>query len=141
MADLSLMSTLEKSEEGSWMHVYNLVGEELDSELLVLGPDSKEAARIANEAEKEAWKKMAELAGNTKKKGKVVEEEDTSIEDQIKKACRLTKDWKNIEWAGKPFPYNKENAEKLFTQSPAIRDQVLRFYNNRANFTKSGSGN
>lgn len=137
MADLSYLNTVDKSEEGVWMPVLDLDGNPLDTEILLLGPDSMEATKIANEVQKDVYKRIAESAG---KGAKNVQEEDL-VGEQIDQAVRITKGWKNLQWDGPELPFNHANAVMLYTQSPIIREQALRFYRDRSNFTKSGSKN
>jgi hypothetical protein len=132
--DLSVLNTVDSSEDGAWMPVLDLDWETpLGCSILVIGPDSKAVTVIADEEERYAQKRLAEsFAGNKKTSGDNVE---ISADKAIRKACKLTKNWKDIEWAGAPFPYSEANAEKLYTKIPHIRTQVLNFYRDRANFT------
>jgi hypothetical protein len=121
------------------MSILDLNGDPLDCQILVFGPDSHEAAKIANETEKAAWKQLAAAAG--KKGGKQDGEDGESVDKLVDKAIRMTKGWKNIQWAGKEFEFNDTNARQLYTKGPYIRDQVLRFYQDRSNFMPSGLKN
>ena len=131
--DLSLLNTKDASEEGTWMPVLDLdwttpFG---DAQVLVLGPDSSEAARLVDEEERLTQRHLAEAFAN--KQTKVAE--DGKEDRDIRKACRITKNWKEIDWEGKPFPYSPDNAKMLYTKVPHLRAQVLMHYNQRSNFT------
>jgi hypothetical protein len=146
--DFAAFNTLETSEEGSWMTVADFDGEDLDAQILVLGPDSKEVNKIAYEEEKENQKKLADIFSESAKKGKnnkkaeVIEDgpEDRTQKD-IDKAVRLTKGWKNIDWLGQELPFNKGNASMLYTNVSMLRNQVLNYYRDLSHFIKPGQPN
>ena len=134
--DLALMNTADSSEEGAWLEILDFDWETpIGCSLLVLGPDSREALKINDEEEKFNQKRLAEsFAGS--KKSKDSADNEVGADKAIRKALALTKGWKDVEWDGKPFPFNTENALILFTKIPHIRVQVLNFYRDRANFMK-----
>lgn len=136
--DLSLMNTADSSEEGAWLDILDFDWETpVGCSVLVLGPDSKDAARISDEEEKFNQKRLAEaFAGSAKKAKGVAEVDEDGVEKAIRKAVKLTKGWKDVEWDGKPFPFTPANAAMLYSKIPHIRTQVLNFYRDRANFTK-----
>lgn len=134
--DMSLMNTLDSSEAGSWMPVLDLDWETpIGCGILVLGPDSKNAMAIMDEEEKFNQRRLAEsFAGNKAAKDRA--DNELGADKAIRKAVRLTKDWRNIEWDGQPFPYSEDNAIKLYTKVPHIRAQVLGYWRDRAHFTR-----
>jgi len=132
--DLSLMATDVQSEEGTWMPVLDFDWQtEIGCSILVLGPDSKEAMAIADEEEKLNQRR---LANTFVSKGKDTDKE-SPVDDgpAIRKAVRLTKGWKDVEWAGAPFPYTEGNAMILYTKAPHVRNQVLGYWRDRSHFT------
>jgi hypothetical protein len=131
--DVSLLNTTDPSNDGAWLDILDLDWvTPIGARIRVLGPDSPEAIRIADEDEKESQRNLAEsFAGKTKA------HVTADIADKMtKRACLLTKGWEDLSWGDEPFPYNEENALKLYRKVPHIRVQVLNFYRNRANFTK-----
>lgn len=138
--DLSQYCTKESSEEGSWLDILDFDFETpIGAKILVLGPDSREAVRMSDEEEREAQKKLAEMFAGAKKKGASEPESESSEEKSVRKAVKLTKGWQDIALGDKVFEYNEKNAKWLYENSPHIRNQVLGFYQRRANFTKAGS--
>lgn len=136
--DLSQFCTKESSEAGSWLEVMDWDGETpIGASILVLGPDSNEAMKIADEMEKDAQKQMAEMFAN--KKAAAPAPSTTGQEKLTGRAVRLTKGWKNLSLGERAFDFNEPNARWLYENSPFIRDQVLSFHQKRVNFTKSGS--
>lgn len=57
--------------------------------------------------------------------------------EHIELLARCTVGWENIEWEGKPLPFDKDNAKKLYTKAPWLREQVDLFMGDRANFLAS----
>jgi len=133
--DLSLMNTADSRDAGSWMPVLDFDWETpIGCSILVLGPDSKEAVGIMDEEEKYNQRRLAEsFAGNKASKASL--DNEVSVDKAIRKAVKLTKGWKDVEWDGKEFPYTEANAVLLYTKIPHIRTQVLNYYRDRANFT------
>ena len=141
--DLGKLCTKVASEQGSWLTIMDFDGATpVGMEIRVLGPDSKEAIRIADDDERMALKRFADAAGGSKVKPS--QDTETSEERAIRKACALSKDWratdgKDIIINGAAFPYSETNARWLFENSPHIRNQVISFYVDRSNFTTPGS--
>ena len=133
--DVSVFNTKDKSDEGSWMPILDFDWETpVGADILVLGPDSREAVAIIDEEESFNQRRIAEsFAGN--KKAKAEAEGEVSVDKAIRKAVRLTLGWRNIEWEGKEFPFTPENATKLYTKVSHIRVQVLNYYRDRSTFT------
>ena len=138
--DLSQYCTKESSEEGSWLDILDFDFETpIGAKILVLGPDSREAVRMADDEEREAQKRLADMFAGAKKKGASEAEQESGEEKAVSKAVKLTKDWKEISLGDKVFEFNEKNARWLYENSPHIRGQVLGFYQRRANFIKAGS--
>ena len=53
---------------------------------------------------------------------------------QVDELVSITLNWENIEVDGEPFPFNHENAVRLYTDHPWIREQAIEFFTDRANF-------
>lgn len=136
--DIAALCTKEQSEEGSWMDILDMdYVTPIGAQILVLGPDSAAVVKFSDDESRKAIKAMAEI--QMRKKTPTLDEEPPSDSTAIRKAAALTKGWRNLDVGGKEFKYSPENAVWLYTNSPHIRDQVLRFYQDRANFTKTGS--
>lgn len=136
--DLSLYDSKTLSEEGTWF-VPSWKGELLDCSFLILGPDSTEAVKLFDEEVKESQRRLIDgLAGQNKGKKESIEEIDTSEDKEVKKAISVIKTWKNIQWEGKELPYSIDNAKFLMRKTAFLREQILRYHQDRVNFTKSG---
>lgn len=138
--NLSRFDTRTGSGEGQWLDILDWDWEtKIGFRVKVLGPDSSEAAKIADEEEKSFQAKLAEAYARGKKKD--LEQDELSVDRSIEKAARLTVDWEGAEWEGKPLPFTKENAIMLYTNCSHIRTQVLSYHAAKANFTKGESSN
>lgn len=133
MLDLAALDTTELSNEGVWKPILRPdTREETGMEVLVLGADSA------------AYRK-AERANQVKRlqgRGAVTAQAIVEMEDSrvaVYAAC--LKDWRSPE--GKTIPYKgddlsctQENAIRLLTEQPWIREQVVMYVENRVNFMK-----
>lgn len=132
--NLAEFNTVEPSEQGRWFEPIGLDGELIGIRIKLHGPDSRAYAEARDLAQRAAYKRLAE-------KGKEQPKLDAAEMDS-KNAAAITIDWepidpKNpIEWDGEPFPFTRANAEKLYSSVPIIRVQVLKWIEDRRNFTK-----
>ena len=53
---------------------------------------------------------------------------------QARELAEITVDWENIDWDGAVFPFNKENAVKMYARYKWIREQLIEFIAERANY-------
>jgi len=139
--DFKSFNTEESSAEGTWMTVKDHLENPLDAMIKVLGPDSKEAAAIDIEAERENSRKLGDMFASRAAAAKkpeaplpVDKEATERVERDVARAIRLTKDWKNISWGKDELKFDKANATMLYTKVPMIREQVLEYYKYRSNF-------
>lgn len=138
--NLSRFDTRETSEDGKWLDILDWDWEtKIGFKIKILGPDSMEAAKIADEEEKQFQATLADLYARGKKPSITVTE--LSVQRAVEKAARLTLDWEGGEWEGKPFPFSHENAIMLYTNCSHIRTQVLSYHASKINFTKGESSN
>lgn len=56
-------------------------------------------------------------------------------EMQAEELAAITLGWEGVDWDGELFPYTHENAVKLYSEHRWIREQVIDFFGDRANFT------
>ncbi len=126
--DLSEFSDLSaKQEEGFDVEItHPKTGEHIGAVIRVAGPDSKRVrtarAIVVNERIEQKIKKLS---------ADRMEEES----NRITAASIIS--WSGIQVAGKEFEYNKQNAFRLMTNYPFIREQLDAFVGDRANFIKS----
>lgn len=96
----------------------------------VLGPDSERYRRLTRD---QVRKRLSAAAAGEKF-------DDTSDEDALEILVACTCGWSGIYSPdGNPVSLNAESVRALYTQFPAIRDQVDRFITNRVNFIKASS--
>ena len=135
--DLSVFNTTDTSEAGTWFELTDFDGVTLlGASILVMGPDSQEASRIADEEEKMTSRKLAEAFATANKQPVKDTDKELSSDRAVRKAVRITKGWKNIEWGAVILPYSTENALMLYSKVPLFRYQVLNFHNASSHFTK-----
>ena len=58
---------------------------------------------------------------------------------QARELAEITIGWENIDWDGAVFPFSKENAVKMFARYKWIREQLIEFIAERANYAKNDS--
>jgi len=87
------------------------------------GPDSTVRERSLDKYSKQ----ISNLSGDNLKVGQA---KGTMIE----LAVAATKDWQNMGWEGEQLECTEKNARKIYREVPAIREQVVAFMNDRANY-------
>jgi hypothetical protein len=139
--DLSLFNTADQSNDGCWLDIKDFDGvTPIGCSILVLGPDSQEAACIRDEEERLASKRLAEAFGN-KKTSKDDLDKELNTEKDIRKAVKLIKGWKDVSWKGVSLEFNPTNVRMVCEKVSLVRYQVLNFHNNSASFTPPGYTN
>lgn len=124
--DLTKLETKTQADAGMWFRPVGPDGKALDCEFLLMGRDSVEFARYQDELFLEAQARIIK-----KQAPAPVEPSDARSARYV---ARMTKDWKGVEWEGKPLPFSKENAEMVFSRVPFLRDQADSFIGARDNF-------
>lgn len=101
----------------------------------VLGPDSGKYRTLSRAQIRKRLAKRA--AGETEITEADMDETDR---DAIEMMAGCTVGWKNVlDKAGKPIPCTVENAIKLYTYYPVLREQVDLFISERSNFLQASS--
>ena len=59
---------------------------------------------------------------------------EQAAKTQARELAEITIDWENIDWDGEVFPFNKENAVKMYVRFKWMRDQLMEFIAERANY-------
>lgn len=131
------------AEKGAWLQLVDPVtGEELGvvdekpCRIQVRGADSmayeEAVARTVSLRSKDAAPKKGRVSA-----GQLLEAAARNEEMQAEELAAITIGWENIEWDGVEFPCNRDNAIKLYSQHRWIREQVIEFFGDRANFTEA----
>jgi len=131
--DLSALDTTTLADEGVAMEVLGVDGTVLRDEagnaitIKLLGADSE---KVRKRQRMEIDKRLKR--GN-RAKSSAAEIEENGIDLLV--FC--TVGWSGVKFNGEEMPCNAENARKLYTALPALRDQVDAFVGDRGNFTKA----
>lgn len=124
--ELNQLSTAPAHEVGAEMRV-KINGKPTDVYITIQGEDSK--------AYRKAKKRQMRQFLDAKRQNVEMEDVDTDTMD-----CELLADctvsWRGITVDGKEFECSRDNALKLYSDAPDIVDQLLRFIEDRGNFTK-----
>jgi hypothetical protein len=140
MIDLGRFDTVSASEEGRWLEPVDFNGKSIGFKIKLHGPDSRLYLQLKQEAQRDGYRIMADIANGLEPR-----ESKLSQEDQDILLCsRLSITWQSTDdddvvYDGKPFPCTLDNAKVLYSKAAAIREQVLRFIGSRRNFTKPES--
>ena len=70
---------------------------------------------------------------------RIAAEAEKSERIQARELADVTIGWEHIEMDGQPYPFSRENALRLYTQYKWIREQLIVFVFERANFAGNGS--
>jgi hypothetical protein len=87
---------------------------------------------------RERQRARTEAIASAKAQDKPAPEFD-QIEDQIADLASLTNGWSSMVWDGKPFPFSKENAERIYRESPFIMEWAIERVVPRINFLPTAS--
>lgn len=138
MIDLARFDTVTPSEEGRYITPIGFDGAAIGIKIKVYGPDSKVYAKTKEKQQASLFKRLADAqAGTVDPKDK----EEDSTAKEVEALVELTADWEPTDpadpvlWDGKPFPFSRANAKKLYEKVPTVRAQVRAYIENRRNFT------
>ena len=118
--------TARKHNEGSEMQICDEFNNPLDMWITVAGADSDIWQKATRDKQQRALRRLV---------AKDEDEHDYDLDDMV--AASL--DWRGVEENGKELEFSKARVRKLYEQAPYIKDQVVLFTSNRANFTVSQS--
>lgn len=109
-----------------------VTNEPTDIVIQVLGLDSTSAQACLDQQQAVRFKKMMGSGEDA------APEFDPEINRQnlIELLVACTAGWKNVQFGGEALEYTRENAVKLYTQVPALRDQVSKASGSRKLFFK-----
>lgn len=125
--ELNQLQTVTDHDTGAEYNVLSPVdGKPTDVFIKVKGSDSRDWRT----AKKKQTQQIIEARANNK-----MAELDYDAMD-AEALAEVTMSWRGITKDGKPFEFSKENAEKLYKESPSVTNQLIEFLSNRANFTK-----
>jgi len=135
--DLSALDTTSAADQGATMHVaHPVTGVALSQEdgspvsLILAGEDSERfrkqdrtarSRRLARQQQGRAMKLSA----------------DELDSDALEMLVAVTVGWSGLALDGADLPYSPDNARKLYTRLPWLREQAQAFVLDRANFLKA----
>ena len=108
--------TLSAAEKGFTYILKDFDGIEQDASVDVLG--------VGSRIHKQAQQKIDNQVAIFDKRGKKMDE-DQSNELYIEMLAKCTKGWKNIEEDGKAVEFSFDNAVRMYTDYPFLRNQIL----------------
>jgi len=121
--DITKLNSVNACEKGAWVSIKDFYGEPTDIKFKVIGIDSKKFKDQINRLSR-----MNE-GSKTKMDG------DKQEAETIRMLVSITMDWENAEDSdGNEIPFSKEMVEEVYTNSPIISEQVIKFASDRTNF-------
>ena len=124
--DINKLQTVGDHEEGAECNILSPVdGMPTDVYIKIKGSDSKSWRK----AKKDQMAKIIEARQKDKMDHLDYEGMDAEA------LASVTISWTGITKDGKPYEFSKENALKLYQESPAVASQLLGFIEQRENFT------
>jgi kynurenine formamidase len=119
---ISKFNTVEACEKGAWLTIQDFDEMDTDIEIKVIGVDSKVFKKQVNKLARQ-------------NEGKKVSDADKLEAETIRTLVAITTDWKNVEDdEDKAVPFSKEAVEIVYTESPYICAQIIKFASDRTNF-------
>lgn len=105
--------------------IYDKSGEPTGIKIQVYSPDSEKYRKASMKVRNNTLKFVRKNNGTTAERIEA---------DGIEILANVTVGWSGIENNGQPWQYSVENARKLYTDFPFIREQVDEFVGDRKNF-------
>lgn len=138
MADISSLSTVEGSEEGVWLDIYNLDDEPVHFDgkqirIKLLGNESDALKKIQRRESVHHLKRMRQ------NKSFDENEIERSERMQLERAVAATVDWENVPVDGKKAECTAANARKVYSQLNVLLARVVEFIDDESNFTMGSS--
>lgn len=126
--DLAALDTRKGAEQGFELQLtHPQSGVPLAGRITLLGQDSQAWEDKLRELLKA---RVARLQRNRKNVASVEELEADAVEQLV----AVTQGWSGLSFAGEAYAYTAENARKLYTGYPWIREQAYEAVNDRGNF-------
>jgi len=123
--ELAHLKTAESHDEGADVTILSPVdGKPTDVVIRIKGMDSK----TWREAKKNQTQKIIDARADDK-----MDTLDYDLMD-AEALADVTISWSNITKDGKEYHFNRENAVNLYANAPDVKDQLIEFLGNRANF-------
>ena len=124
--ELANLKTAETHDEGADITILSPIdGKPTDVIIRIKGMDSK----TWREAKKNQTQKIIDARADNK-----MDALDYDLMD-AEALADATISWSNITKDGKEYQFNRQNAVNLYANAPDVKDQLLSFLSDRANFT------
>lgn len=124
VVDLSTLDSIAAANTGAWMTLkHPTKGDALPGKIKLLGRDS------------DTWKRLQRTFTNRlmHRNPRKVDIEDADAQD-IELLARCTIEWVGIAIHGQALSFSIDNAKRLYTEFPWVREQVNEFIGDRGNF-------
>lgn len=126
--DLNRFDTKTKANAGIEFALNDLrTGKPTDAKFRIVGSDSEHFQRLKAERSRKVAKRLQETGAEA-----LTPEEMDEMACEMLAACTLG--WSGLNHDGKPVPFSTEKAKEVYSQYPAIRDQINLAIADRANF-------
>ncbi|WP_439259486.1 hypothetical protein [Lonepinella sp. BR2930] len=133
--DFSKLDTVKAAETTHKFAVLHPVtGEETGALIDVYSAESNPVRHYASTVLRKLQKQ--EFDNNRSRKPKF-KDLDELQEDAIEACIVRIAGWQNVQWDSKELEFNEDNARKLLTACPWLREQVIEHSDNLANFLKA----
>lgn len=107
------------------INILSEAGEPTDVRIQVYSPDSEQYRKAANRVRNNTMKFIRKNNGTTAERIEA---------DMVEILANVTVGWSGLTENGQPWPFSIENARRLYTDFPFIREQVDEFVGDRKNF-------
>lgn len=125
--DIAKLDTRKLAEQGFDLTIVDPNGDKTEIVITVRGADSV--------TYREKFTELRRRANNQiNKTHKIVRSVGEQDADNLELLVAATVTWRGIEMDGSPLVYSEQNARQLYTDFPAIGEQVDRAINDRSNF-------
>lgn len=129
--DIAKFDTRKTADKGHELCIVDVNGAKTDIVITIRGTDS--AAYQAKQREQQRkWR--LQLNKNPRR---IMQTPEQSEEDALDLIVAATVSWRGIEMGGKELPFSEAAARQLYTDYPAIREQVEQAMSDRTNFLPS----
>lgn len=130
--DISSFDTRKTADKGHDLVIVDVNGAKTDIVITIRGTDSAVYQSILRDQQR---KRRQQFNKNPRRGLLQTPEQDE--EDSLDLVIAATVRWSGIEKDGQAFAFNEVNARSLYTDYPAIREQVEQAMADRANFLPS----
>lgn len=130
--DITELDTTGPANDGAKMEV------RLPNGAIALKPDETPVTITLLGKDSDAYQKVSNALTNRalRARGQQPVTAEGALTEHINLLAKVTLGWDGLTEKGEPLPFTEDNARRLYRLSPALREQVTDFVNDRGNFSK-----